>query len=118
MVVCYWCIAHALRADGAGGCTRPARRSFPRQWSQCVPLVRHHDFWWRVVGRVFGIGDESTPIDTESSDSSVDALFEMQRFHDDRASLYVGESATLCPLFELRLLDRPRRFASVFPQGN
>jgi hypothetical protein len=67
---------------------------------------------------VLGISDESTPIDTESSDSSVDALFEMQRFYDDRASLYVGESATLCPLFELRVLDRPRRFAPLFPQSN
>src|SRR5438105_12820332 len=102
MVVCYWRIAHSLCADGTGGCARPARRGLSRQRGQRVPLVWHYDCWWRLVGRLLGIGDESSSINTESEDRRSDALFEMQRLHDGRASLYVGESATLCPLFELR----------------
>jgi hypothetical protein len=77
MVVCYRRTAHPLRADGTGGRARSARRSPSRQWGQRVFLVWHHDFWRRIVGRVRGIGDESTPVDTESEDRRVDALFEM-----------------------------------------
>jgi hypothetical protein len=79
MVVCYWRIAHSLRADGTGGRARPARRSLSRQWGQRVPLVWHHNFRRRIVGRLHSIGDESTSIDidTESEDRRVDALFEM-----------------------------------------
>src|SRR6185295_13504922 len=118
MVVCYRRIAHSLCADGPGGCARPARRSLSRQWGQRVPLVWHHDFRWWLVGRLLGIGDESASINTESEDRRVDALFEMQRFHDGRTSLYVGESATVCPLFELRVLDRSCRPAPLLPQSN
>ena len=77
MVVCYWRAAHPLCADGTGGGARPARRSPSRQWGQRVPLVWHHDFRRRIVGRLLGFGDESTPIDTETEDGRVDALFEM-----------------------------------------
>jgi hypothetical protein len=77
MVVCYRCTAHPFRADGSGGRARPARRSPFRQWGQCVLLVWHHNFWWRIVGRLRGIGDESTPIDTQFEYRRVDALFEM-----------------------------------------
>jgi len=76
MVVCYRRAAHPFRADGTGGCARAARRSLSRQWSQRVPLVWHHDCWRRIVGRLLGTGDESTPVDTES-EGRVDALFEM-----------------------------------------
>ena len=77
MVVCYRRTTHPLRADGTGGRTRPARRSPSRQWGQRVPLVCHHDFRRRTVGRMFGIGDESTPLDGESEDGRIDALLEM-----------------------------------------
>ena len=77
MVVCYRRTSHPLRADGTGGRARPVRRSPSRQWGQRVFLVLYHDFWRRIVGRLRGIGDESTSVDTESEDRRVDALFEM-----------------------------------------
>ena len=77
MVVCYRCTAHPFRADGPGRRARPARRSPFRQWGQRVFLIWYYDFRWRIVGRLRGIGDESTPVDTESEDRRVDALFEM-----------------------------------------
>ena len=77
MVVCYRRIAHPLRTDGTGGRARPVRRSPSRQWGQRILFVWHHDFRRRIVGRLRGIGDESTPVDTESEDRRVDALFEM-----------------------------------------
>lgn len=77
MVVCYWGIAHPLRADGTGRRARVIRRSPSRQWGQRVHLVWHHNFWWRIVGRLRGIGDESTPVDTDSEERRVDELFEM-----------------------------------------
>jgi len=77
MVVCHWRTAHSLRADGTGRCAGFARRNFSGQWSRRLPLVRHHDCRWGAIGRLRGIGDESTPVDKESEDRPVDALFEM-----------------------------------------
>jgi len=77
MVVCYRRTAHPLRADGTGGCAGAARRSPSGQRGWRVPLVWHHDCRRRIVGRMLGIGNESTPVDTESEDRRVDALFEM-----------------------------------------
>ena len=77
MVVCYRRTAYPLRADGAGGSARPARRNPFRQWSQLIPLIWHDDFRRRAVGGLLGIGDESTQVDTEAEDGHVDALFEM-----------------------------------------
>jgi hypothetical protein len=45
------------------------------------------------------------------------ALLEMQRFHDGRAPLDVDESAPLCSVPELWILDRPGRHAAIFSQG-
>jgi hypothetical protein len=42
-----------------------------------------------------------------------DALPEMQRIHDGGAALHTHESTALCPLPELRILDRPRRFTPI-----
>ena len=77
MVVCYWRITHSLRADGTGGRARPVRRNLSQQRGQRVPLIWHHNFRRRIIGRLLGIGDETTPIDTEFEDRRVDALFEM-----------------------------------------
>jgi len=77
MVVCHRRTAHPFRADGTGGRARLARRNPSRQRGQRVPLVWHHDIRRRIVGRLLGIGDESTPIDTECEYRRVDALFEM-----------------------------------------
>src|SRR5215210_940089 len=107
MVVFYWRTSHPFRADGTGGGARLTRRIPSRQWSQRISLVWHNDLWRRIVGRLLGVSNESTPIGSECEDRPVDALFEMQGFYDGRASLYAGKSAPLCPLFELRVLDRP-----------
>lgn len=66
MVVCDRCTAHALRAHGTGGRARSARRSPYRQWGQLIPLLWHDDFRRRALGWLPGIGDESTPVNTES----------------------------------------------------
>lgn len=118
MVVCDWRIAHSFRADGTGGRARSARRIFTRQWSRRIPLVCDHNFRWRIVGWLRGLGDETAPIDTEFEDRCVDAVFEMSGLYAGRASLYTGESEALCPLCELRVLDRPCRPAPFFSQSH
>ena len=49
----------------------------PGSGASRIPLVWHHNFRRRIIGRLLGIGDESTPVDTETVDRHVDALFEM-----------------------------------------
>lgn len=105
VVVCCRCAAHPVCVDGAGRRTRLARWSPSRKRGEPISLVWHDDFRRRAAGRLLSLSHESTQVDTESEDRRLDALFEMQGMYDDRASLYVGESASLCPLFELRILD-------------
>lgn len=108
--------ADPFRLDGSGWGARFMGRDSTCWRYECICVFWHDFDRGRVTSRVCCINHEPSAIAWRERDMY--AVFEVQRVYDGGTPLHLHQPQNLRSVSQLRVLDRPRRSPSVFPQSH